>query len=82
MRKMIKNRFPKLYSLLSQSPLIADMEFKVCVLTYLGFKTGEIAVILNSSMPSVSNTKASACKKLFNKGTAASLYCELSRLQR
>ena len=82
LRKMIKNRFPKLYSLLSQSPLIADMEFKVCVLTYLGFKTGEIAVILNSSMPSVSNTKASACKKLFNKGTAASLYCELSRLQR
>lgn len=77
---MVRTFFPKLYSLLSQRKDISEQEFKVCMLIFLGFKTGEITAILDTSMQSVSNTKASVSRKLFNEKSAASLYRNLSKI--
>ena len=77
---MVRTFFPKLHSLLSQRKDISEQEFKVCMLIYLGFKTGEITTILDTSMQSVSNTKASVSRKLFNEESAASLYRNLSKM--
>ncbi len=77
---MVRTFFPKLHSLLSQRKDISEQEFKVCMLIYLGFKTGEITTILDTSMQSVSNTKASVSRKLFNEKSAASLYRNLSKM--
>ena len=77
---MVRTFFPKLHSLLSQRKDISEQEFKVCMLIYLGFKTGEITTILDTSMQSVSNIKASVSRKLFNEKSAASLYRNLSKM--
>ena len=77
---MVRTFFPKLHSLLSQRKDISEQEFKVCMLIYLGFKTGEITTILDTSMQSVSNTKASVSRKLINEKSAASLYRNLSKM--
>lgn len=77
---MVRTFFPKLHSLLSQRKDISEQEFKVCMLIFLGFKTGEITAILDTSMQSVSNTKASVSRKLFNEKSAASLYRNLSKI--
>lgn len=80
LRDMVRTSFPKLYSLLSQRDDISEQEFNVGVLIYLGFKTGEITTILDTSKQSVSNTKSSVSRKLFDDKSAASLYNNLKKL--
>lgn len=46
----------------------------------MGFRTGEITTILDTSKQSVSNAKAKLSKKLFEDTSAASLYNNLSKL--
>lgn len=77
LRKMVKNYFPRLNSLLLQNKNIGEQEFKVCILTYMGFKPSEITIILDASSQSVTNAKASVNDKLFGNKSAAHLYSNL-----
>ena len=68
--------FPIFASQISEKKL-AQQELKVCVLTRLEFTNSEMQILLNTSSQSITNMKAKATRKLFNKNGASSLYKNL-----
>lgn len=48
-------------------------ERQVCMLVYLGFATGEIAVLMDTTIQHITNIKTRANKKLFNAESATTL---------
>ena len=71
--KAFKTHLPQCYYKLTHHKL-SEFELQVAFLTRLNLSTGEVAVILDSSTSSISNTKARANQKLFNQYSGDTLY--------
>lgn len=52
---------------------LSRQEYYTCILTHLGFASGEIAILLETKSSRISNAKHSAGEKLFGKNTAVKL---------
>lgn len=64
---------PSLYTALGRDVLLSPAELRLCILLLLGFKIGDVAILLNTSAQSITNIRYKANQKLFNESTAASL---------
>lgn len=80
LRNIVKVYSPKLYSTLLQGKNIKKQEMNIALLTFFGFKTGDIALIFGMSPQSASNAKAAINKKLFGESSAPKLFDNLSNL--
>ena len=80
LRNIVKVYSPKLYSTLLQGKNIKEQEMNIALLTFFGFKTGDIALIFGMSPQSASNAKAAINKKLFGESSAPKLFDNLSNL--
>lgn len=80
LRNFVKVYSPKLYSTLLQGKNIKEQEMNIALLTFFGFKTGDIALIFGMSPQSASNAKAAINKKLFGESSAPKLFDNLSNL--
>ena len=79
--KAIKMNHPYLYYYLSIEHHLTSREYQVCILSYLNFEIVEMATILNTSKQIVTNTRASAARKLFGVDKASILTEKLKKLQ-
>ncbi len=70
---------PRLYSYMTDSQLLGEREFHATILTRLGIKTDDIALLLDTTKQNASNAKAAANKKLFSDNSARSFFRNLSR---
>lgn len=70
---------PRLYSYMTDSQLLVEREFHATILTRLGIKTDDIALLLDTTKQNASNAKAAANKKLFSDNSARSFFRNLSR---
>ena len=52
---------------------LSRQEYYTCILTHLGFASGEVAILLETKSSRISNAKHSAGEKLFGKDTAVRL---------
>jgi hypothetical protein len=70
---------PRLYSYMTDSQLLGEREFHATILTRLGIKTDDIALLLDTTKQNASNAKAAANQKLFSDNSARSFFRNLSR---
>lgn len=80
LRNIVKVYSPKLYSTLLQGKNIKEQDINIALLTFFGFKTGDIALIFGMSPQSASNAKAAINKKLFGESSAPKLFDNLSNI--
>ena len=59
---------------------LSNQEYRVCILSRLQFETSEIATLLGTSMPAVSNARRSIAAKLFQLESAIGLDAKLMEL--
>ena len=64
---------PSLYTALGRDVLLSPAELRLCILLLLGFKIGDVAILLNTSAQSITNIRYKANQKLFNESTATTL---------
>jgi large-conductance mechanosensitive channel len=62
--KFAKSKLPKLYVMLRKNK-VTEREFRICILTRLMFKPGDIAVIVGCRFPEVSLTRSRLLKKIY-----------------
>ncbi|MBR5653225.1 MAG: hypothetical protein IKX22_04010 [Prevotella sp.] len=74
----VKDYFPDLITDMDGLPTITPLAKKVCLLTILNLKPGEIVNLLGISSSQVSNLRKDLNLALFNKNTTKSLYQNLS----
>jgi len=72
----IQRSHPQFYLNLQRHQL-SELKFKVCVLSFLKFKSSTIAALLDTSRGSVSNARSSLAKELFNLDSAYDLDARL-----
>lgn len=77
----IQNEFPTFYDTIMKGDLLSRQEMRTCILAYLGFQNGEIAVILGTSPQRITNAKASANRKLFGAENAIELVRNLKNAE-
>ena len=73
-------RFPHLIATLQKCETLSLQEWRTCILVRLGFRNGEIAVLLRTSTQRVTNIKAGANLKLFGTRSAMQLAKNLHTL--
>ena len=73
-------RFPLLTDTLQDRKKLSLQELRTCILVRLGFRNGEIAVLLRTSIQRITNIKAGANLKLFGTRSAMQLAKNLSEL--
>lgn len=71
---LFEDMLPLLNARIIEKNNLGSQEYKVCILTRLGFSNGEMQVLLQTSSQSITNTKAKVNKKLFDKSGASTLY--------
>ncbi|MBR2192058.1 MAG: hypothetical protein IJ910_01970 [Bacteroidaceae bacterium] len=76
---LVRERFP-LLTALQDGKKLSRQEQRTCILVCLGFRNGEIAVLLRTSIQRISNIKAGANQKMFGKRSAMPLARNLSEL--
>ena len=64
---------PLFASAIERNSRISEQERQTCLLESLGFSTGEMALVLDTSSQVVTNAKASANQKLFSENKASTL---------
>lgn len=79
---ILQQSFPKFYAILTQKGILSRQELQTTVLTYLGFLSGDIAILLNTTVQRITNAKSSANEKLFSKKGATSFANNLKHLQK
>ena len=77
---VFRNNMPQLYAFLSDNHLLGKIEFRTAILTRLGIRSDDMALLLNISKQSVSNARANANNKLFSDNSARSLSHNLSQI--
>ena len=72
--------YHRLYLFITIDHQLSNQEYKVCILSRLQFETSEIAVLLGTSLPTVSNARKSIAAKLFHLESAIGLDAKLMEL--
>ena len=72
--------YHRLYLFITIDHQLSNQEYKVCILSRLQFETSEIAVLLGTSLPTISNARKSIAAKLFHLESAISLDAKLMEL--
>ena len=75
---LARERFPLLTAALNDGKKLSKQELRTCILVRLGFRNGEIAVLLRTSIQRITNIKAGANLKLFGTRSAMQLAKNLS----
>ena len=78
---LARERFPHLTATLQKCETLSLQEWRTCILVRLGFKNGEIALLLRASIQRITNIKAGANQKLFGTRSAMPLAKNLSNAQ-
>ena len=78
---LARERFPHLTTTLKKCETLSLQEWRTCILVRLGFKNGEIALLLRASIQRITNIKAGANQKLFGTRSAMPLAKNLSNAQ-
>ena len=74
-----RHDMPQLYAIVTDHHL-STLEFRVTILTRLAIRPDDMALLLNLSKQSISNTKSNANKKLFSDNSARSFPYNLSHI--
>ena len=77
---LARERFPHLTATLKKCETLSLQEWRTCILVRLGFRNGEIAILLRVSIQRITNIKAGANQKLFGTRSAISLARNMSKL--
>jgi hypothetical protein len=77
---LARERFPLLTATLQKCETLSLQEWRTCILVRLGFKNGEIALLLRASIQRITNIKAGANLKLFGTRSAMPLARNMSKL--
>ena len=77
---LARERFPHLTATLQKCETLSLQEWRTCILVRLGFRNGEIALLLRASIQRITNIKAGANQKLFGTRSAMQLAKNLSEL--
>lgn len=77
---LARERFPHLTATLQKCETLSLQEWRTCILVRLGFKNGEIALLLRASIQRITNIKAGANLKLFGTRSAMPLARNMSKL--
>jgi hypothetical protein len=77
---LARERFPLLTATLQKCETLSLQEWRTGILVRLGFKNGEIALLLRASIQRITNIKAGANQKLFGTRSAISLARNMSKL--
>ena len=80
LEKAVSKCAPIFYAALVRDNCLTQKELRVCFLVRLSFPTKSIATLMNCSIQSVTNAKASANEKLFGHNDARSLNKEILSL--
>ena len=64
---------PQFASALEREFRLSEQEQRICLLEILGFSTGEMAMVLDTTSQVVTNAKASANQKIFSQNKASTL---------
>lgn len=67
------------YYLITIDKKLPKLQHKVCILSRLGFKTNEIAILLGTSEQNISNARSRAAQKLFNSSETSLLDSKLPK---
>ena len=76
----LKQCLPLFYLRITENNVLSSHELHVTILTRLGFQTGAIAIILDTTKQHIANARASANKKLFADPSARTFQKNLSKI--
>ena len=72
LEKLASTMFPYFYAATHQNKPLKDVEYRICILTKLQFKVGDICALLDLSPSNVTNKRVRMLPKIFNvEGNAA-----------
>ena len=79
---MVAEQLPPFYAAIASDGLLSPQELRTTLLTLLGFTSSDVAVLLDISAQSATNTKARANGKLTGQKNAGTFCANLLRLLR
>ena len=71
--EMVRLHYPQFYRFVTMENALSQQEYKISLLSRLQFDTSEIATLLGTSLPTVSNARKRIAKKLFQLDSATLL---------
>ena len=78
--ELVGIHYHRFYLFITINHQLSNQEYRVCILSRLQFETSEIATLLGTSLPAVSNARKSIAAKLFQLGSAIGLDAKLMEL--
>ena len=66
LNELVNTYFPNFYTVTHQNKPIKEEEYRICILTKLQFKVGDIAFLLNCITPNVTTMRIRMMNKIFN----------------
>lgn len=75
-----RHDMPQLYARITDNHILGTLEFRVTILTRIGFRSDDMAILLDISKQSISNAKANANSKLFSDNSARTFYQNLCQI--
>ena len=78
--ELVGIHYHRFYLFITINRQLSNQEYRVCILSRLQFETSEIATLLGTSLPAVSNARKSIAAKLFQLGSAIGLDAKLMEL--
>ena len=78
--ELVGIHYHRFYIFITIDHQLSNQEYRVCILSRLQFETSEIATLLGTSLPAVSNARKSIAAKLFQLGSAIGLDAKLMEL--
>lgn len=80
LKALLQENIPHFYNQVVHNGGLTQQELQTCILCRLGFRTGEIAVLLDTTVQRITNVKISANQNLFGKREASSLSANLKEI--
>ena len=80
LRKLFKKHHLSFLLFIDSNPSLTNLEYKVCLLSRVGFMTKEMSTLLDSSDQAISNTRTSIARKLFQLNKASELNTKLKEV--
>ena len=78
--ELVGIHYHRFYIFITIDHQLSNQEYRVCILSRLQFETSEIATLLGTSLPAISNARKSIAAKLFQLESAIDLDTELMKL--
>ena len=80
LKALLQENIPHFYNQVVLNGGLTQQELQTCILCRLGFRTGEIAVLLDTTVQRITNVKISANQNLFGERKASSLSANLKEI--